>query len=61
MNKLSKILIFFIAILTIALAIMTFQYFNMRNIAKKNFNDFINATTELYSTKYNEIVPDTNN
>lgn len=38
MNKLSKILLAFVVLLTIALITMTILFFNMKNVARDNFS-----------------------
>lgn len=48
MNKLSKILICIILILVIALAIMTYQYFKMKDTAKENFDNYTNTLNDYY-------------
>ncbi len=52
MNKLNKILVCIIIILVIALSIITYQYFKMKNIAKENFNNYTNALSEIYKLQY---------
>ncbi len=48
MNKLSKILIVIVIILTVALIIMTGLYFNMRNKAIENLNAYLNASQAIH-------------
>ena len=48
MNKLSKILICIIVVLTIALAIMTYSYIKVRQAAKDNLNNFLQACSQVY-------------
>lgn len=47
MNKLSKIFLTIIIVLVIALGIMTYLYFNMRGIAKRNLGYYVDAATAL--------------
>ena len=51
MNKLNKIFLGIIIALAIALVIMTVLYFNMKSVAKKNLNEYLNKceeTSKLY-------------
>lgn len=47
MNKLNKIFLSIIIILTISLAIMTYLYFDMRKNAYKFRDSYVDAVTEL--------------
>ncbi len=47
MNKLSKILLFIIIILIIALGIMTFSYFKMKTAAQDNLNLYLEANKKI--------------
>ena len=38
MNKLTKVLLAFVVLLTIALITMTILFFNMKNVARDNFS-----------------------
>ncbi len=49
MNKLSKIFLSIIIILVIALIIMTYLYFDMRNTAREFLNSYSEATSNLVS------------
>ena len=55
MNKLIKIFLGIIIVLSIALIIMSILYFDMRSKARKNLNDFLNKceeTTNLYNDAF---------
>ena len=63
MNKLIKIFLGIIIVLSIALIIMSILYFDMRSKARKNLNDFLNQceeTTNLYK-ELNELKKDNSN
>lgn len=47
MNKLSKLLLVIIAILVIALGMMTFSYFNMRKAAQENLDLYLKAESKI--------------
>lgn len=55
MNKLSRIFLIVVIILSIALGIMTYLYFDMRTIAKRNLDAYVDAATSIY-----EIVEENN-
>ena len=44
----NKIFITLIILLIIALSYVTFKYFEMRSIAKENFENYTNALTKIY-------------
>ena len=48
MNTLNKILIVVTVILTIALGIMTYEYFTLRQTSKNNTEDILKHAEELY-------------
>lgn len=54
MNKLNKVFGGIIIVLIIALIIMSILYFDMRDKAKKNLNDFLNQC-EVTSNLYKEL------
>ena len=56
MNRLSKVLLVIIVILTIALGIMTHAYFSMKKAAKENLNYYLEAKGELLKIQH----PDAN-
>ena len=47
MDKLRRIFLAIIIILTIALGIMTFSYFKMRNVAKENLDLYLEAENKI--------------
>lgn len=57
MNTLNKILIVVTVILTIALGIMTYEYFTLRQTSKNNTEDMLKHAEELYEAnkKINEL------
>ena len=57
MNTLNKILIVVTVILTIALGIMTYEYFTLRQTSKNNTEDILKHAEELYEAnkKINEL------
>lgn len=61
MNKLSKILIAIIAILAIALVIISVEYVKMKKVAINNLNLYLEAETrytELYNQNYQNSLDD---
>lgn len=51
MNKLNRIFLGIMIVLVIALITMTVLYFNMKSVAKKNLNEYLNKceeTSKLY-------------
>ncbi len=48
MNKLSKIFLAIIIVLTIALIGVTISYFNVRKAASDNLNNFLNALEKVH-------------
>lgn len=48
MKNIKGVLIAIIVILVIALSIITFQYFKMKNIAEENLKNYLNVKRELY-------------
>lgn len=57
MKKENKIFLVIIALLVIFSLIMTILYFNMRQVAKNNLDEFLKATEEKYelTIKINEL------
>ena len=47
MNKISRIFLVIIVVLTIALGILTFEYINLRNSAKSTLADTLENAQEL--------------
>lgn len=47
MNRLSKIFLFVIIILSISLMIMTFSYYNMKKVAQNNLDKYLESQSMI--------------
>ena len=54
MNKISKIFLAIIVVLTLALGILAYEYINLRNSAKSNLANSLESAQELQNA-YNKI------